>query len=182
MQQEINRSSHAIVLSLRAKWCPEIFSGRKRIEYRKFFPEWFSGKVYVYECGPDSRHKIIGVFRTDRVARWNPQSGETDKVADAFAYAKAPISELEDLIANEDNPLTCIPVMKPRLLTRPLTLKEFSERYMASPKIESAPMSWQKTRIDYSIIDEIVDPSEMQEGVDIHSRSEYTTKINGGKK
>ena len=176
------KSRHAIVLSLRAKWCPEIFSGRKRIEYRKFFPEWFSGKIYVYECGPGSRHKIIGVFRTDRVARWNPQSGETDKVADAFAYAHAPLPELEDLIANEDNPLTCIPVMAPRLLTRPLTLKEFSERYKASPIIDFPPMSWQKTRIDYSVIDEIVEPCDMQEGVDIHSRSEYTTKSNGGKK
>ena len=165
----------AIVLSLRAKWCPEIFSGRKRIEYRKFFPENFSGKVYIYECGPGSRHKIIGVFRTDRITRWIPE-GDTKKIAETFAYAHAPVEELADLIENEENPLTCIPVKAPRLLTNPLTLKEWSRKYGAEPAVDFPPMSWQKARIDYTVTDEIVDPCDMEEGKDIGSRAEYTKK------
>lgn len=168
----------AVVLSLRAKWCPELFSGRKRIEYRKFFPADFSGRIYVYECGPDSRHRIIGLFDTANIARWNPEYLDNDDrmqdLVKCFEYAGAPDSELEDMCVNEDVTLVCIPVKEPRLLKVPLTLKEWSALHKASPVVDFPPMSWQKCRIDYSVPDDTWS-SATHEGADIGSRKQYTS-------
>lgn len=159
--QHRNNPKKAIVLSLRAKWCAELFSGRKRIEYRKFFPLDFSGKVYVYECGPDSRHQVIGVYRTDRIALWKPEYLDNEErmqqLVECFEYAGAPDSELEELCAEEDGTLACIPVLEPKLLKQPLTLSKFSVKYKTEPFIGHPPMSWQKVTIDADVPDDTID-------------------------
>ena len=177
-QNNSQQKERVIVLSLRARWCPELFSGTKRIEYRKFFPLDFEGKVFVYECGPNSRHKIIGFFRTRNIARFNPEDLDNEKMVErlveCFETSGAPDSELEDMLSNEETSLACIPVLEPTLFKFPCTLHEFTRHYGAIPRIEHPPMSSMATFIIKDVADFETIAGELKTAQDIKSRSQYT--------
>lgn len=143
---------NALVISLRAEYVREIFDGKKRVECRKTLPKGFSeGTVYVYECGPNSRHKVVGWFETRCVTFYDLAADSDDmaeRLSECLEVADVGDDEREDLkVAAEYGPFWCIPVISPRLYEREMTLAEWSEKNCANPPVTFPPFSWRKTNI-----------------------------------
>lgn len=148
----------AVLLSLRKEFVPAIFDGTKKAEYRKTFPQSFEGPVFVYECGPKSRHKVVGFFRTKCVAKIHPSlmasESARNRVLDAAEISGMPDEEFEELLTmTPDEPAVCIvPVLEPTLFKRPLSLDEFTDLAEAEPECRKPPMSWKETTVKTKFI------------------------------
>lgn len=146
------RYEKAVVLSLRAEHVPALLSGAKKAEYRKRFPPSYEGRIFVYECSPRSRHKVVGVFETRGCAQVHPRLMRSatlrERLLDACELAGIPDAEFEELLEmSPDEPtVTVIPVLRPRRL-EPTTPAEFTRIYDARPEFLRAPMSWTETTV-----------------------------------
>lgn len=142
----------AVLLSLRAEHVPAVLNGTKKAEYRKSFPQSFEGKVFVYECGPKSRHKVVGLFETRGCARMHPDlmasASQRERVLDACEISGMPQAEFEELLEmSPDEPaVTIVPVLGPRHMV-PLTLDQFTDIFQARPECRKAPLSWKETTV-----------------------------------
>lgn len=152
MTENPKRFEKAVLLSLRAEHVPAVLNGTKKAEYRKSFPQSFEGKVFVYECGPKSRHKVVGLFETRSCARMHPDlmrsAAQRERVLDACELSGMPQAEFEELLEmSPDEPaVTIIPVLDPRH-TVPLTLDQFTDIFQARPECRKAPLSWKETTV-----------------------------------
>lgn len=61
-----------IILSIKPKYCEEIFSGTKRFEYRRRVFKQEIQKVFVYATSPVC--KIVGEFELERIIADTPDS------------------------------------------------------------------------------------------------------------
>lgn len=152
MTENPKRFEKAVLLSLRAEHVPAVLNGTKKAEYRKSFPQSFEGKVFVYECGPKSRHKVVGIFETRGCARMHPDlmasASQRERVLDACEIAGMPQAEFDELLEmSPDEPaVTIVPVLNPRH-TVPLTLDQFTDVFQARPECRKAPLSWKETTV-----------------------------------
>lgn len=134
-----------IIMSIRKVHSDNIFQGFKRIEFRKFFPLDYKGTVVVYECGPNSLHKVVGTFKTANPVRYEPSKGITEQVINAFKTTDYTTFDVECLKQFKE-PVVCIPVISPKIIN-PISLSEFSAKYGIKPSIKP-PMSWQRFKCE----------------------------------
>ena len=128
-----------ILISIRKVHVDNIFSGMKRIEFRKFFPKEYRGTLVVYECGPDSCHKVVGKFRTENVTLYDPSKGLTMEVSKCIRSTDYTDFDL-DCIMRLTEPRYLVPIIN-TVHTAVVTLDEFNAKYITSPVL-TPPRSW----------------------------------------
>lgn len=150
----IGSTVKAVVISIRPEWIRAILDGTKTTEYRSGFPEDFEGTVFVYESGPQGRHKVLAVFRTAKTAKCHP-SMFTDEMAakrivEAARIAGMPDAEFDELLTMDfaERPVTLLPILAAKRLPEPLGFEEFNRMYKAFPPLTRAPITWQRVEVE----------------------------------
>lgn len=136
-----------ILISIRKKYVDRIFDGFKRLEFRKFFPENYRGTLVIYECGPESCHKIVGRFRTEKATKFDPSLGITKEVQECVKCTDYTMADVEALNLIKE-PTFIVPVQNPVRMA-PVTLEEFSAQYKIVPVL-TAPRSWTRFKCEAS--------------------------------
>lgn len=135
------------LMSIRGDYTPDIFETRvKFFEWRSWFEPKFTGRVYVYESGTDSQHKVVGFFDTAKVIRIYPNKKLAPSV---YKLAEQlPVDVADELLEAPfdmapDEKLFAIPILKPKRFLHPVSLRDFSNFYRTSPYFDKPPRSWQ---------------------------------------
>ena len=130
-----------IMMSMRKKWLDLIRAGTKRIEFRKRWSPIYKGLVFIYESGPDSRHKVVAVFRTEGATRYSPHEGITDAVYECSRKTRYTTFDVE-CIESKKEPVWLVPIIDFKEAKVDMTLLEFSDKYRLDPPLVTPPQSW----------------------------------------
>lgn len=134
-----------ILISIRTIHVQNIFNGFKRVEFRKFFPKDYRGTMIIYECGPNSEHKVVGKFHTRNVQLYDPKVGVTPELIEGLRETDYTDFDL-DCMRRITEPTFCIPIISPMRITL-MDLGEFSALYKTNPVL-TPPRSWTKFRCE----------------------------------
>lgn len=120
-----------VILSIHPKWAKKIYSGEKRVEWRKSFPK-IEGKtrVYMYETAPIKR--VTGFFTLLDVEGVDANKSIT------FAYDKGCVS-IDDLKKYQGDSM-CVFAWE---IKRGSVVKFYQPKSLSDFGLKRPPQSWQ---------------------------------------
>lgn len=134
-------------LPIKKQYCDQIFTKQtKFFEFRKHFDASFKGYCFVYESGTDGRHKVIGYFYTERIAKVEPGvliPQDFDDLLDSL-----PDEKVEEVLTYGE-PIYCIPIIHPIRFKVPLEIRKFCLLANTNEVFEKPPQSRKKIETLY---------------------------------
>ena len=130
-----------IMMSMRKEYLDLVRSGDKRIEFRKRWNPIYKGLVFIYESGPESRHKVVAMFRTEGATKYEPHKGITDAVYECSRKTRYTTFDVE-CIESKKEPVWLVPIIDFVEARVDMTLQEFSDKYRLDPPLVTPPQSW----------------------------------------
>lgn len=165
------------LMSLRTENVGPMFDDRtKQYEFRTWFPWNFKGRIFVYESGPNSKHKVVGFFDTRQV--FTLEYGKPwPKGFQPYVDKTCPQSlmELNDVSESlqPGKRICVIPVFAPRRMICEKTLAEFNRAYGVkfaqgydNPRdrdLTRPPMSWRLIEANYDGEDDAYPPMKRRQ-------------------